>query len=556
MDSVSAARRGHPYPSVRVLAADLVNGRVVAVAPEARVDEAMALALRRGAAALTVSRSPARAVLREDLQRAAALGLGALPARRLARPLPVAEASTSEAAVRRQQARGAPLMLVREGDAVVGSIDRGPLHTHPGPPMAKSLMAILGPARCSLLSRVGTLAELNGGRAFAVGGVVRDALRGEGSEGDRDLDVAVEGDGRAVARLLAAELGATLVEHDRFLTASVRDRAGQRVDVATARAEHYSAPGALPRVRPAGIEDDLGRRDFTVNAMAAELSSGSFLLIDPLGGQRDLRERRLRVLHPLSFVEDPTRILRAARYEARLGLRCDAWTAACRALALACAPFPALSGARVLAELELVLREPRPAAAVDTLGTAGALHLLDRGCRYTAATAARARDLTAARAWAQERGLPASGVELLLLALLGDQPLAIALRALARLGVEGEPCQRLVRALEDGASTRQALVAAKVDSLRARLLRGRSAAEVVWLWLAGDDEVRAALTRTLDRERSVRPWLDGDEVVALGIPQGPQVRRLLEELRDGQLDGTILDRAAAERYVRRRGGRT
>ncbi len=130
------------------------------------------------------------------------------------------------------------------------------------------------------------------------------------------------------ARLLAAEIGGALVEHARFLTASVTcDR--RRVDIATARAERYEVPAALPRVRPAAIGEDLRRRDFTVNAMAAELSSGAFLLVDPLGGRRDLQRRRLRVLHPLSFVEDPTRIFRAARYGARLGLTPDPWTAAC-----------------------------------------------------------------------------------------------------------------------------------------------------------------------------------------------------------------------------------
>jgi tRNA nucleotidyltransferase (CCA-adding enzyme) len=557
MEFVTVARRGHPYPSVRVLAADLVNRRVAPVAPGARVEDALALAVRVDAAAVAMGGRTARVALREDLHRAASLGFGEWVAWRLARPLPVVEANASEIAVGRHRRRGAPLVLVRDGNALVGAIGRGSLDAHPGPSLASRLLPILAPSGCSRLARVGALAELNGGRAYAVGGVVRDALRGGPRDGLRDLDVVVEGDGRAVARLLAAEVGGTLVEHDRFLTASVRDGAGPRVDIATARAERYAVPGALPQVRPAGIEEDLRRRDFTVNAMAAELSSGAFLLIDPLGGRDDLQRRRLRVLHPLSFVEDPTRILRAARYEARLGLKCDRWTAACRELALEHAPYPALSGSRLVAELELVLAEPGAGAAVSAaLGAAGAFRLLDRDCRYTPMTAGWVRDLAEARAWAHAHRPPTAEVELLLLVLLGDQPREVAHRALDRLGIEGERRQRLLRSLETGATVREALRAANAASARARLLRGASALERVWLWLGADAETRATITRTVDREAAAEPWLSGDELVALGVARGPRVGQLLEELRDGRLDHTIPDRVAAEAHVRRWAGRS
>src|SRR5438874_9049582 len=126
---------------------------------------------------------------------------------------------------------------------------------------------------------------------------------------------------------------------------------------------------------PASIFQDLRRRDFTVNAMAVELASGSFGLLDRSGGRADLAARRLRILHPASFVEDPTRIFRAARYAARLGLRPDAWTTRCQTWALSLAPYPALSGARILAELAHLLREARPEAPLVRLGVAGAYRL-------------------------------------------------------------------------------------------------------------------------------------------------------------------------------------
>ena len=174
----------------------------------------------------------------------------------------------------------------------------------------------------------GRLAAAHGARAFVVGGLVRDALL-ERSPAAHDLDVVVEGDALAVARALADAVGGVLVEHERFLTASVTLADRKRVDLVTARSERYERPGALPHVLPALIAQDLKRRDFTVNTLAVELASGGFGLLDPLGGGADLARRKLRILHPLSFVEDPTRIFRAARYAARLGFALDPWSARC-----------------------------------------------------------------------------------------------------------------------------------------------------------------------------------------------------------------------------------
>ena len=441
------ARRGHAYPNVRVVASDLVNTGVGVLAPGASAEEGLARAMRLDVAGFAVAPRDARAVLRDDLRRAVALGLGDLPATRVARSLPVVDADAGEVAVRRALAGGAPLVLVRDGATLVGAVaPSGTWNVRPlGPSLAPRLAVVLDDEAHRLLRRVALLAEEQGGRAFLVGGAVRDAVAGEARGGTRDLDVVVEGDGVAVARLLADATGGQVIAHARFLTASVLAPGRRRVDIATARAERYEAPGALPHVRPAGIDEDLRRRDFTVNAMAAELSSGSFHLVDPLGGQCDLAGRRLRVLHPLSFVEDPTRLCRAARYAVRLGLTPDPWTAACRRLALERAPFAALSGARLVAELKLVLQEPHAARVLALLGTDGVFRLFDRGYRYTPATAARIGALASARDWAQRHARPVVALELLLLVLLGDQAPRVAADALGRLGVSGEPGARLAR---------------------------------------------------------------------------------------------------------------
>src|SRR4030095_15461850 len=205
-----------------------------------------------------------------------------------------------------------------------------------------------------LLTAIGRIADEHDGRAFLVGGIVRDLWRGATIE-RRDLDVVVEGDGPTVARRLARAVGGSVVEHRRFLTASIETRAFGRIDLATSRSERYESPGALPRVMPASLGEALRGRDSTWNAMRTKLAWGEFGLIDPLGGRLDLTRRRLRTLHPLSYVEDPTRIFPAARHAPRLGLSPDRATARSQALALRLAPYAALSGQRIAAAVEHTL---------------------------------------------------------------------------------------------------------------------------------------------------------------------------------------------------------
>jgi tRNA nucleotidyltransferase (CCA-adding enzyme) len=552
---LSVARQGHLYPQVRIEAGDLASLSLGTLIPGASAAEAHQRAARLGVAGFALASGGPCAVLQEDLRRAVSLGLGDWPAVRLARPVPVVSEHAGEIAVRRELGSGAPLVVVSAGGVAAGAVapcgSNGSGAT--GLPMVRRLAAVLDHAERGLLGRVAHLAGSQGGRAFAVGGAVRAAVHAEAARTPRDLDVVVEGDGLAVARLLAAETGGRLVEHRRFLTATVVDGEGRRVDVATARAETYEAPGALPRVRSASIGEDLRRRDFTVNAMAVELSSPLLCLLDPLGGRRDLDRRHLRVLHPLSFVEDPTRLFRAARYAVRLGLRADPWTAGCRRLALDVAPFEALSASRLLAELALLLADAHPARALDALGEDGVFGLLDRDYRYTAATADAVARLQPALAWASARALRVDPLDLLLLALLADQTPRVAGAALRRLGRRADPGARLPAIAARTPPALARLRARAPRSVVARDLRGRDALELVWLWLRGDRAARLAVARFLG-DAAVEPWLSGDEVIALGVPRGPAVRRVLDELRDGRLDRTVRGRAAARRHVRRRIG--
>ena len=204
------------------------------------------------------------------------------------------------------------------------------------------------------------LEAAEGQALYVVGGTVRDLMLGRGRT---DLDVAVEGDAAAVAR----RLGGEVTEHGRFGTAKVR-LPGSHIDLAATRAEIYTAPGALPEVRPAGIEDDLARRDFTVNAMALALGDEP-RLIDPHGGREDLREGVLRTLHPDSLRDDPTRALRGARYAARFGLVPDPETER----QLRETDLATISDDRRRAEMERIAAEPDFRAALDLLREWGLL---------------------------------------------------------------------------------------------------------------------------------------------------------------------------------------
>ena len=194
------------------------------------------------------------------------------------------------------------------------------------------------------------MAEGLGYGAYLVGGSVRDLLRGEEN---LDLDIVIEGDGIAFARVLGEKLGAKVRTHQKFATAQIFVDS-LKLDVATARTEYYESPAALPKVETSSIKKDLYRRDFTINTLAVKLNSRDFgVLIDFFGGQRDLREKAIRVLHNLSFVEDPTRAFRAVRFAERFGFKISRHTENLIKSTLEMNLFDMLSGPRLFEELRL-----------------------------------------------------------------------------------------------------------------------------------------------------------------------------------------------------------
>ncbi len=405
----------------------------------------------------------------------------------------------------------------------------------PGSPkLIDKLLASLPKEQVSTLTRLIELADRRGTAIYLVGGPVRDLLL---DLPPGDLDVAVEGDAIDLAAHLAKATGSRLVRHARFGTATVSGN-DAHVDLATARSETYEAAGALPTVHPSTIDDDLHRRDFTINAMALALNgTAAGRLLDPAGGRANLDAGLIRVLHTASFQDDATRILRAARYEARFRFRIEEAT---HDLLVHDLPFlETISPARVHQEFARTLLDHEPERALLRLADLGALRTLHPSLhfdRQLGTAFGRLREI-APRAVATAYWplvtwhVASSATEPVVARLALTRRQADAVRALAAL--RG-------RTPIPGAS----------PSETASLFAAQPAAAVWALAAAGSSAAREQAHAYMARHRNVRPLLRGDDLLALGVPPGKPVGEVLARLRAAKLDGQVKTRADEERLVR------
>jgi len=356
--------------------------------------------------------------------------------------------------------------------------------------LAERLLALPG------FAAIRTAAERVGADAYLVGGAVRDALLGRSST---NLDLGVDGEQGP----LVAALGAEALIHDRFETAVV-DLPSGPVDVARARAESYAHPGALPDVRPATVTADLGRRDFTVNALAVSLSDPGSVL-DPSGGVDDLRAGLLRVLHERSFIDDPTRALRAARYAARLGFEPEPRTLEL----LREADLGTVSRDRVAADLARLAAEVTPRAGFELLDSWGLIRLAPEAAELIDSVA----ELTGRPPWDGVAARP----QAVLAAVRGPSP----------------EVDRLARAAPSAPS---AAVAAA---------RGRTGVELALARAMG----AAWLDDYVEDWREVRLAISGEDLLAAGVPEGPRIGIGLAAALRAKLDGEASGRDAELRVA-------
>ena len=375
---------------------------------------------------------------------------------------------------------------------------------------------------------------------YLVGGPVRDLLLGVESE---DIDITVIGDGEAFGQALAKELGGTVAARSQFGTVVLRV-GDPLVDVATARRESYSSPGALPDVEPDGLEADLARRDFTINSMAVDITpSGWGELIDSHGGQRDLTMRRIRVLHEKSFVDDPTRILRALRYERRLGFGIDPTTLSYMERDAQYLDY--VTGTRIFAELSKILAEDGRAETLRTAEERGILAAIHPAFRISA----RALQAMGESEKAGEERDALFYVALIAASLVESEAEAVIDRL--------EPPSEWASVLRAGPQLRPVVAVLERPDLRLSeiydVLKPFPAPTLsAQLALSPPTLQRERLEQYMTELRFVKPECGGDDLMAAGVPQGPLVGQLLDELLNARLDRTTRSKEDELELVRRR----
>jgi tRNA nucleotidyltransferase (CCA-adding enzyme) len=365
--------------------------------------------------------------------------------------------------------------------------------------------------------------------AYLVGGAVRDLLR---DAEPLDVDIAVEGDARSAARAIADRLGGEFREYDRFGTADVL-LPDQSFHFVTTRTEEYDAPGALPRVTPATLAEDLKRRDFTVNSMAVGLSGDDFgHLYDPWGGLADFEAGQIRVLHDQSFLDDPTRLLRAVRYATRLGFALEPETERLAREAVAGEALATVSGARIRDELMDLLREADAPAGIELLRDLEihtALHPdLDPDGELVSSAALGATAIGA------DRGVSA------LAAFVESAPEKLDIW-LADLNLPAEQRDAASRAARVADRIAMALREREHTPSELRELLAREPLEALALALALRAPSEPVLRWATDL-RGVGLEISGDDLLAAGVPEGPAVGRALEETLRRKLDGLVSGR--------------
>ena len=402
------------------------------------------------------------------------------------------------------------------------------------------------------LDLVRRLAEVAGVSAYLVGGPVRDALLGSPLS---DLDITITGDAPAIAQQLAADTGGRLTVHRRFGTATVAWADGGddlTVDLVTARSETYPAPAALPIVRAGALADDLARRDFTINAMAWPIvdCGSNDGIIDPHGGQDDLEDGIIRTLHKQSFRDDPTRILRAVRYEQRFGFRIAADTLRDLQSALDDGVTAMLSADRVRHELARILQETQPLPALRRAAALGILQAIHP------ALSASHLDAMAPDA-ADRTGIAATGI-----VPAGIKPLDwLAALAWTLTPAEGAALSACLNAPPDWtrAIADAAALSVNLDLLGGiglppsqvcALLDGRSPYALAAGAFLASPTAAARIRQYLAEWRTIAPRLRGSDLLALGVPAGPAVGATLRALRQARLDGSAPTRQDEERLAR------
>lgn len=572
----------HRHIKPRAIAGELMSSPVLSVPPETTIDEANSLLTRYNITVLPVVREPSTKVGKDE-----SAGLLGMISRRVIEKaifhklghLPVSEYMTTEIATLPVTATLADiqeliiehrqrLIPVMDKGNIIGVITRTDLlnllvndpanlpknllqeDEHPSVERTRNLTTLLANSLdrelIILLKDVGETASALGFNAYVAGGFVRDLLL---QIKNLDIDIVIEGDGIKFARELARKRKGSVRTHEKFATATVILADDQRIDVATARLEYYEYPAAMPIVEFSSIKLDLYRRDFTINAMAIHLNPERFgTLVDFFNSQNDLKERRIRVLHNLSFVEDPTRIFRAIRFEQRLDFHITRHTEKLIKNAVSMNLFDRFSGPRFFVELKEILSVDNPLPALRRMNDFSLFPFLwpdlrpnlkiDRRFIHVMTQASRAVSWfrllylrTYCSFWA-----------VYILAIMSRSRIQQLKNFCTRFELTEKTSKMLIRQKSEAERIAQ-------EMLRRPYLKP---SEIYWLLLDLENEgllyllaiarkkrIQKAVSLFVTTLRDTRPLIGGKDLQKLGYLPGPQFRTIINHILEAQLNNTI-----------------
>jgi tRNA nucleotidyltransferase (CCA-adding enzyme) len=411
--------------------------------------------------------------------------------------------------------------------------------------VAKFMRERLSARIIQILRDIGATAEDIGLNAYVIGGFVRDLFLYRPNE---DVDVVIEGDGIAFARRYARKVGARLHTHAKFGTAVVIFENGFKIDVASARMEYYKFPAALPTIEMSSLKLDLYRRDFSINTLCIHLNPAKFgTLIDFFSAQKDLKEKTIRVLHNLSFVEDPTRAFRAIRFEQRFGFTIGKLTANLIQNAVRMDFFKRLSGKRVFTELRQILAEDNPGPAVVRLQDYELLKVVHPSIELTPSMISLFSSIRKVVSWYDLLFIEESYKKwsVYFLGMIRSCDLETT-RDICRhfelpprvqlLFTEGRfAADRCLNSIERTLPSENSRLYRKLVAFRIELILYMMAA-------AKTEKVRKSISHYCVHLRFIRPILKGQDLKSMGLAPGPRYRLILDELLNARLNGQVESR--------------
>ncbi len=411
---------------------------------------------------------------------------------------------------------------------------------------------ILDPRTLRILRVAGKTAQDSGEKVYLVGGLVRDIIM---RRKNLDVDLVVEADAIQFARKLSRRLKARIRSHRKFQTAVIILPDGFKLDVATARTEYYTFPGALPMVERGSIKLDLYRRDFSINALAVRLNPDSFgQVVDHFGGLRDLKDRTIRILHNLSFVDDPTRIIRAVRFEQKFDFRIGKHTEYLLKGAIRKKYIKQAQGQRVLNEVMIILRGDNPIQGFERMEELGILTSLHPSLAFSDKIRNIFAQVERIHSWFQLLYLdeePDVGLiflnALMMMKTAGDREEILELFHLNEHQKKGfrERWLTISGTMRELARTEE-----KPMSWIARLLGEVELEDLLTIMsLTKREDTAKAISLYLSRLRFVRRELDGKELMEMGYPSGPLYREIMQAVQDARVDGIVNTLAEEKEWV-------